>query len=157
MTFTSWEGSKINAEPKEFKIEVGPRHVKIDSAQYDPDTSRYDLTLEDLENGDKFTLAYWLMGKDKTGQPVQNRSVAGTFGTLGRAVYGPAYDPARDGVLAPCDLIGAVVIADIKLSQSKISGAQYRRVYTFLPVTDDMAVLSDLPGQFFLKANPAAR
>ena len=95
---------------------------------------QYSLTTEDLENGAEITLNYWLNSiNEETGKLVSNASQRGTLISIGSALFGKAV-----GIPAPCDVIGGVVRADVKLAQSK-KGKIYPRVYKFTPAkTEDV-------------------
>lgn len=140
MAFQKWEYTKpLELEAASAPIETGLRTLKIDNAFYDPEKYQYTLEVEDIENGSKFSLRYWLQNVEKeitNGMVFEkltpNKTSNGTMCSLGKALYGDDYDPERDGILAPVDVLGRVVIADVKLGKPAANGVQYPRVYRYM-------------------------
>lgn len=125
---TPWEFSETIVE--DLPVPEGLRVIRIESASYDPETYQYTLVCVDLETSIDFNLRYWLKSKDpKTGVVSNNNSTVGTLNSLGRAIFG---DDVQVGVPAPCDIVGAVCVANIKLKESATSGVKYPRCYNFM-------------------------
>lgn len=129
---TEWEYSK-EVEKSSIPVEEGARFVKINDAQFLPDTKEYHLTVEDLSNGAEFTLRYWLNGTDKNGNITSNAQSRGTLISLGKALFGMPV-----GIPAPSDVVGGVVVAEVVLKESPTSGAKFPRVYKFSPATEEV-------------------
>lgn len=156
MTFTKWEFTKpIDLGESSIPVEVGLRTLKINNAYYDPEKYQYTLEVEDIENGAKFNLRYWLQNVEEkivNGQVVkevsENKTSNGVFCSLGKALYGDDYDPLRDGILAPLDVIGRIVIADVKLGKPSNNGIQYPRVYRYVMAYEADSWASEQPQKF---------
>jgi len=135
---TDWElSSKVVTQSN--KVEFGKRYVFIENATYDSERAEYKLFVKDLVNDARFSLTYWLTSLDKNNQVVDNTSTIGTLNTLGMALAG-----VNIGVPNPQDIIGGVVLADVKESRPNAEGKTYARVYTFSAVPGDIAALADI-------------
>ena len=143
---TKWEYSDREQKPK-IGFEEGLRTLKITSAQYDPDTTQYTLGVTDLVNDAEFRLSWWLKSEKVKGSGVldtDNNTSIGTLVSLGKALYN-----INDiGVPAPSDVLGRVVIANVKASKPANSGFSYPRVYEFAPAFETESWASDAPQYF---------
>lgn len=158
MQFQTWEYTKpIDLGAPREEVPTGLRTVKISDCSYDPETTAYKLKVEDLETGVRFQLSYWLTKavekvvdgvKVRTDEVEPNKTSNGTLASLFRALYGDEYDPARDGILAPGDVIGRVVVADVKLGKPSPSGIQYPRVYEYQMAHENDSWASEAPQKF---------
>lgn len=141
---TQWEFS--NKVVEDVLVPDGLRTIKIESASYDPETYVYRLDCVDLETSAEFSLRYWLQSVDPlTKQIKDNNSSIGTMNSLGRAVFG---DAMNVGVPAPCDVTGAVCVANIKLKESETSGKKYPRCYSFMSASEADSWASDIEQYF---------
>lgn len=142
---TEWELSTkvMTAQP----IEYGQRYLFIDNATYDEEKKMYKIFVTDLTNKATFSLSYWLEGwnKEKT-ERVDNQVSIGTLNTLGEALAG-----INIGVPNPQDIIGGVVMAELKPSQADENGKVYARCYKFSPVPGDIAALASID-QYYIGA-----
>ncbi|MBQ1293251.1 MAG: hypothetical protein IIY21_04390 [Clostridiales bacterium] len=163
---TDWELTNIPDEEidhgdsanKTF-VEGGLKTVKITSAVYinkdaaekESEQDTYRLTIECLEGGldagAKATLTYWLKNKDRG---TYNSNVLGTMKSLGKAVFGNAFSGS---VPAPSDIVGAVVMADIKFGKPNANGQSFPRVYQWSPAPQEFGVFSDLSAQYYREIN----
>ena len=162
---TDWELSDIpddqidNVNENKTFVEGGIKTVKINSATYidqyaaekESEKDTYRIVIECLEGGEdagaKATLTYWLKNKDKG---TYNSNVLGTMKSLGKAVFGNAFDKF---VPAPSDIIGAVVMADIKFGKPNANGVSFPRVYQWFPAPQEFSVFSDLDAQYYREIN----
>jgi len=141
--FKIWDGTTMS--PKSTEFTPGIRDVQIKDASINPENFDYSITLVDLEMDKEIKLKYWLKKTDGT----ENETSKGPMFSLGRAIYGEQYDPKTCGILAACDIIGAIVKADIKESSSKSTGNIYPAVYRFLPGNPEYEEYSTCEGQQF--------
>ena len=134
---TEWEFSHVEANERTYpQPEEGARWLKIEDAAYSEDEAKYVIKVLDLTNEARFTLSYWPKRVNKvTGELENNDQSIGTLTTLGRALF------FGSGVTVPSvnDIIGGVVVGQVKLSKPNESGRRYPRVYEFAPVPKDMA------------------
>lgn len=154
---TEWSFSNVKFDD-EAVFTDGPKTVKILSAEYNDENAdeakryTYNLRIQCIEEGPcegaTANLRYWLKDK-KTAQ--DNKNTIGWLCSLGKAIFAEE----STGVPAPCDIIGAVCIADIKMKDSE-DGRKYPRVYHFMPASDDFALYSDIK-QYFRKVVPAPK
>ena len=154
---TPWEYSNTVIED-EAQFTDGPKTIKIleaqffDSLQDEKIRNTYKLQVECIEEGvscgARATLTYWLKDS-KTGQ--DNKNTLGTLSSLGQAIFGEDFK----GLPAPCDIKGAVCIADIRMKTAD-TGRSFPRVYRFLSASEDFSVYSDIE-QYFRKVAPAPR
>ena len=153
--YTKWELSDIPDEQIEgraqpVKFTEGDHVVKIVDAKYldevtavrPTDIDTYTVTVEDVETGATQSLKYWLKNKERT---MFSEQTIGTLNSLGKAVLGPNFIKR---VPAPVDLVGAVVVAEIKLSKGN-DGNMYVRCYHFQPTTQDNALYSAKKKQYY--------
>ena len=124
MNITQWEGSE--AKGNEYEVpEEGPAYCLITNATYDKSTFEYRLYMHNLNTDkDMMSFRYTMKkaGQDGTIEP--NHYSEGTLISLGKAVFGQ-----KVGVPFPTDIIGAVVIANIK--HREYNGKTYASIYTF--------------------------
>lgn len=136
---TQWELSDKVASPSQ-TIEFGLRYLFIENATYDAEKKEYKIYVKDLTNEATYSLTYWLEGwnKDKTAR-VDNQTSIGTLNTLGEALAG-----VNIGIPNPQDIIGGVVLADVKESKPNEQGRTYARVFEFKTVPGDIAALANI-------------
>ncbi len=141
---TKWEFS--DAVVEDVEVPEGLRIIKINSASYDPEDFTYVLECTDIETSAEFNLRYWLQSMDPLTKEVKtNNSTVGTLNSLGRAIFG---DQEQVGVPAPCDICGAVCVANIKLKESGTSGRKYPRCYNFMSADEGASWASDIEQYF---------
>lgn len=144
---TSWEYSKEVEQPAEPRAEPeeGLRYLKITNATFDADNKEYTIYVEDLSNGAKFSLRYWLNSADKiTNAIVPNNTARATLIGLGKALAGTAI-----GIPAVQDIKGGVVVGKVVLKQAANSDKRYPRVYEYMPAPEDIVIgFSDIE-QFY--------
>lgn len=153
--YTNWKLSDIPDDQIEgmvqpAKFTEGEHVVKIlDAKYYDEETAKkptevdtYEITIEDVESGAKQTLKYWLKNKERT---MYSEQTIGTLNSLGKAVLGPGFIKR---IPAPIDLVGAVAVAEIKLSKGN-DGKMYVRCYHFQPTTEDNSLYSAKKKQYY--------
>lgn len=139
---TDWEFSN-EVDATSIPPVEGVQFAQIKNAQYKEDDGTYIITLQSLTNDAEFTLHYWLFSKDENGATIKNSRNRGTLISLGRALAG---EPI--GIPNPVDIVGCMVKIDLKFSKPDMKGASYPRVYVFMPVPEDIAVLS-IKEQYF--------
>ena len=148
---TEWELSDIPDDEVEgttqARFSEGLHIVKvIDAAYEDANTAEtpenvdtYRLTIESVgDDGAKANLRYWVKNKERT---AYNENVVGTLNSLGKAVFGSEFTKR---IPAPCDIVGAVVGAEIKYGKPTATGKTYPRVYHWAAVPSAYAVYSDI-------------
>ncbi len=143
MTFesTDWEYSNMSTETAFTAPEAGDQYLYIENAMYDPDACHMDIEFKSLGNGASFRIRYFML--TKTGQ--QNGYTGRVLRSLGKAINN------EDKVLAPGDIVGAVVRANVTFTIPKEEGAKtYPKIEEFLPVPQDLMEYSDKKDQYFL-------
>lgn len=141
---TNWEYS--DAVVVDVEVPEGLRVIHIDNAEYDDEQFTFKVDCTDLETEARFILRYWLKTTDpKTGTTSNNASAIGTLNSLGRAIFG---DDSNVGVPCPCDIVGAVCVANIKLKESGTSGKKYPRCYNFMSASQSEAWASGIEQYF---------
>lgn len=141
---TPWEFS--NAIVEDVEVPEGLRIIKITNAEYNPEDYTYKLDCTDLETSAEFILRYWVQSIDPLTKKVsQNASTVGTLNSLGRAIFG---GDTQVGIPAPCDIVGAVCVANIKLKESSTSGKKYPRCYNFMSADEGASWASDIEQYF---------
>ena len=155
---TQWEGYSIDpekieggtaTEQKTFTVE-GLCTVKIIDANYNDentekltDRDTYKITIESIEDGPSFgsngQLTYWVKNEERT---AYRENVLGTLRSLGKAIMG---DKFTGFMPAPCDLVGRVAVADIKMSKPNSLGMTFPRVYRWEPATESYSIYSEKP------------
>lgn len=136
--------------------EDGLYTVKIIEAKYIDENSApddkphlkdtYSLVIESVEEG-KMTgargyLTYWVKNEQRT---AFKENVLGTLRSLGKAIFGENFNGMMP---APCDVVGRVAVADIKMSRPDSLGRVFPRVYRWEPATADYALFSEKPQYF---------
>ena len=142
MTFesTDWEYSNMTTETEFAQPEAGDQYLYIKGATFDPDAAHMDINFKSLGNGAEFRIRYFMLTKNGS----QNGFTGRVLRTLGRAVNN------EDKVLAPSDITGAVVRANVMFTTPKEDGGKsYPKIEEFLPVSKDLAEYSDKPDQYF--------
>lgn len=142
MTFesTEWEFSNMSTETEFAQPEAGDQYLRIESASYDPDAAHMDINFKSLGNGAEFRIRYFMLTKNGN----QNGFTGRVLRTLGKAVNN------EDKVLAPCDIEGAVVRANVQFTVPKEEGGKsYPKIEEFLPVPKDLLEYSGKPDQYF--------
>jgi len=142
MTFESkdWEFSNMSTETEFVQPEAGDQYLYIESASYDPDSAHMDINFRSLGNGAEFRIRYFMLTKNGN----QNGFTGRVLRTLGKAVNN------EDKVLAPSDIEGAVVRANVMFTTPKEEGGKsYPKIEEFLPVSKDLAEFSGKPDQYF--------
>ena len=128
---TEWKYSDVTDAPA--PIVEGRRYLKITDCYYKEDGDRYVIVMEDLSDEARFTLSYWLTDT-RDGKNEPSSGARSTLLSLGAALNG-----APCGIPYPDNVVGGVVVGDIKKSQGG-----YRRCFKFYPVPESMAVFSDI-------------
>ena len=142
MTFdsTKWEYSDMTDTVEFTQPEAGDQYLLIEEAVYDPDGAHMDIRFKSLANGAGFRLRYFFLTKDGK----QNGFTGKVLKSLGRAINN------EDVVLAPCDIIGAVVRANVILPPAKEPGAKvYPRIDEYLPIPEEMMMYSTKADQYY--------
>lgn len=144
---TEWEYSG-EVDKTLIPPETGIRNLSIVDASLDPERNIYKVTVDDIDAGCEYTLQYWLDYTDgNTGETTPNRTARGTLISLGKALFA---EEAR-GIPAPCDIIGGVVKAEVKLQKSTTSDAQYPRIYKFMAASRDVVEENALIDQYYVE------
>lgn len=144
MTFesTDWEFSNMSTETEYTQPEAGDQYLFIKHAEYDPDSARMDIEFRSLSNGAEFRVRFFMLTKEGK----QNGFTGRVLRTLGKAINN------EDKVLAPSDITGAVVRANVAFTVPKEEGGKsYPKIEEFLPVPEDLVQYSEKPDQYFLK------
>ena len=144
MVFTPKEWKFSNYEPKiaEFKTPTeGRKYLRIISAELKDDI-KMKIIFKTLDDEDAlFSVWYTLMNSDMS---FNDRSL-GSLTSLGYACCGVKT------ALLPEDLIGCVVIGDIKLAANKDpERPPYVNIYHYEPIDSDVMYLSDRQDQFYI-------
>lgn len=145
MKDTEWAYS--NEEPNAYAQPVeGLQYLQIKKAEWDEETSEYKLTLLSLTNNAFINLRYWLDQVDQeSGQTVPDPKSRRVLISLKRALYGPE----AKGIPNPVDIVDCVVLAEVKLQQSKKDAEKkYPRIYDYKPVSEDVAKSYGNPDQY---------
>ena len=144
MKITQWEFSDDIVN--DTQVPEGLRAIKIEDAYYNDEDFTYHLECTDIQTGTEFRLQYWMYSRDpKTQELTKVKTTIGTLNSLGRAIFG---DDAQVGVPAPCDIIGAVCIANITLKESPSSGRKYPRCYNYMSAYESEKWASDIEQYF---------
>ena len=139
MVFESkdWEFSNMTAENTQ--PEEGDQYLLIQSAMYNPDTAQMDINFKSLSNDATFRIRYFMLTK----QGNHNGFTARVLRSLGKAVNN------EDKVLAPCDIEGAVVRANVKFTVPKNEGDKtYPTIEEYLPIPEEVLGFSEKPDQY---------
>lgn len=142
MTFesTDWEFSNMTDKIEFVQVEPGDQYLRIESAVFDPDAYTMDINFESLTNGAKFRIRYFF----KTKEGKDNGFTGRVLKTLGMAVNN------ENKVLPPCDIEGAVVRANVQMTQPKEEGGKsYPKVEEYLPITEEIMQYSLKPDQYY--------
>lgn len=131
MATIQWELSKLVPKEK-VPLSEGEHILYIADAMYLPDECIYSIQFVSMSvDGESSTLKFYL--KSKLSMDWNNATV-GTMNSLTKAIDGPT----EEGILAPGDLKGKVVKADVKLSKPREYNGemrQYPNIYDFKPVS----------------------
>ena len=144
MTFepTEWEFSNMIDTPDFIQVETGDQYLYIESAEYDPNSCVMDVNFKSLSNGATFRIRYFMLTKEGK----QNSFTGRVLRTMGKAICG------KDIVLAPCDIINAVVRANVQMTVPKEEGGKsYPRIEEYLPIDEEIMQYSGKPDQYFVK------
>lgn len=144
MTFesTDWEFSNMTDVADFIQVEPGDQYLYIESATYDPEACNMDINFKSLTNGATFRIRYFMLTKEGK----QNSFTGRVLKSLGRAIND------EDKVLAPCDIEGAVVRANVQMTVPKEEGGKsYPKVEEYLPIDESIMQYSGKPDQYFLK------
>ena len=134
---TEWEFSDV-VDNKTIPPVEGEQYAQIVSASYNDKDGTYKITVQSLTNNAEFDIRYWLFQRDEdSGAFLPNSRDRGTLVTLGVALAG---EPI--GIPNPVDIIGCYVKFELKLSKPDAKGNSYPRVYKFMAVPEDIAILS---------------
>ena len=147
MTFesTAWKYSDMTTETEFAQPIAGDQYLFIKAASFDPDAEHMDIEFQSLANGADFRIRFFMLTKEGK----QNGFTGRVLKTLGRAINN------EDKVLAPCDIIGAVVRANVTFTTPKdLNARAYPKVEEFLPVPEDLMEFSEKKDQYFI-ANEA--
>lgn len=137
--------------------EPGLKTVKIvDVKRYDEYTApkpelsdTYEITIESVEEGPEFgakaKLTYFLKNKEKT---MFNENTLGTLRSVGKALFN---DEFTGMVPRPDNILGGVLVADVKFGKPDSLGRVFPRVYHFSAASQDFAMWSDID-QYFKRA-----
>ena len=169
---TQWELSNIpdeqinDADKVSMFRETGLKTVKItDAIQRGNDEVRpnlrntYSISIECIEGGidagAKATLTYWLREKDNSN--LFSSKTLGTMQSLGKSIFGNDF-PNR-AIPFPGDIIGAVVMADIDISNPDQQGRVFTRVFRFEPASQDFMAFSSIEQNYreVINANPGGQ
>ncbi len=145
MTFTPKEWQYSNYEPKiaEYKIpSIGRKYLRIVDAELINDI-KMKITFKTLDEEDAlFSVWYNLVNADMS---VNDRSLS-NLNSLGYACCG------QKTALLPEDLVGCVVIGDIKHSVNKNNPDKppFVNIYHYDPIDEEIMYLSDRQDQFYV-------
>lgn len=138
---TEWEYTNMATETEYTPVEAGDQYLYIQDATYYPDACHYDIEFKSLSNGAVFRIRYFMLTKEGK----QNGFTGKVLHTLGKAINN------EDVVLAPADIIGAVVRANVQFTVPKTEGGKaYPKVEEFHAVPEDLLQYSGKPDQYFL-------
>lgn len=125
---TEWAFSKVE-KPVYGCPPDGPAYLKIEDAHFEESNMTYKMKMFDYNSEMSFELTYWLLKKD-SGQP--NRMSEGTLISLGEALFGRPV-----GIPHPQDIVGGVVVGELKASVTEDEAGNVKRwprCYKFGPV-----------------------
>ena len=137
MQDTAWKFS--NEEPaSEYTQPVeGVQYLQITKAEVSDDELHYILGFKSLTNDAFINIRYFLFATNDEGELIPDAKQRRTLVSLKKALYGPD----AVGIPNPVDIVGAVVEADVKLSEAKNSpGKFYPRIYNYKPVPESIAL-----------------
>ena len=142
MTFesTDWEFSNMTDKIEFVQVEPGDQYLRIESAVFDPDAYTMDINFESLTNGAKFPIRYFF----KTKEGKDNGFTGRVLKSLGKAINN------ENKVLPPGDIEGAVVRANVQMTQPREEGGKsYPKVEEYLPITEEIMQYSLKPDQYY--------
>lgn len=143
-------------QPSKFKYFTAPGlyTVKIvDAKYYDEYTApkktmidTYSLTIECIEEGvnagARAKLTYFVKNEERT---KFNDNTLGTLRSLGKALFSDVF---TGYVPAPGNIIGGVVVADVKISKPDALERTFPKVYHWQSASSDFAIFSDIKQYF---------
>lgn len=143
-------------QSSEFKYFTTPGlyTVKIvDAKYYDEFTAEkktmidtYSVTIECIEEGAnagaRAKLTYFVKNEEKT---KYNDNTLGTLRSLGKALFSDAFSGY---IPAPANIVGGVVVADVKIGNADTLGRRFPKVYHWQSASSDFAIFSDIKQYF---------
>lgn len=139
-------------QQKEFKYftENGLYTCKIMDAKYidefaaekKTDIDTYKVTLECIEAGEsagaRANLTYFVKNENRT---MFNPNTLGIMRSLGKALYSDAF---TGSIPAPNNIVGGVVVAEVKMGNPDKDGKRWPKVYHYQSASSDFKLFSDI-------------
>lgn len=153
---------QIEAEqPSQFKYftEPGLYTCKIIEAKYIDEfaaekktlVDTYNIILECIEAGPsagaRANLTYFVKNENRT---MYNPNTLGTMRSLGKALFSEQF---TGSIPAPSNIIGGVVVAEVKIGNPNKDGKRWPKVYHYQSASSDFALFSDIK-QYFRVVKP---
>lgn len=134
---STWALSNIavNAPGAYIAPEAGQQYLKITDASYDENNARYRVDLLSLANNAEFSQTYFFSAKDDESFPpkLSNKKQMGIVASIGTSLAG-----SNIGIPNPADIVGGVVLADVKMDA--YNGKVRPKIWVFEPVPQDIAL-----------------
>lgn len=128
---TQWALSnmKVSVTGDYIPPEEGLQYLKILSASYDETNARYKVELQSLANSAEFSQMYFFSSKDDDSIPpkLTNRKQMGCVASIGVALSGE-----NIGIPNPENIVGGVVLAEVKLDE--YNGKVRPKIWKYDPV-----------------------
>lgn len=142
---TEWKFSNEQAAESEYAEPVeGPQYLQIKKAFVSDDEMHYSLGMVSLTNNAYINIRYFLYATNDEGELVPDSKQRRTLITLKKALYGPE----ANGIPNPADIVGCVVMADVKLSKPTANGSRFPRIYSYKAVPGEVAASWGNPEQY---------
>lgn len=143
---TEWKYS--NEEPANEYVdpEEGIQYLQIKKAEVSSDEMHYSLGLLSLSNNAYMNIRYFLYNTNDEGELIPDAKQRRTLITLKKALYGPE----ANGIPNPADIVGCVVMAEVKLGKPTANGTRYPRIYSYKAVPGEVAATWGNPEQYAL-------
>ncbi len=124
---------EVSANGEYIPPEEGLQYLKIVSASYDENNARYKVGLQSLANNAEFSQMYFFSSKDDDSLPpkLTNRKQMGCVASIGVALSGE-----NIGIPNPDDIVGGVVLAEVKLDE--YNGKVRPKIWKYDPVPKDI-------------------
>lgn len=116
------------------------------SAEKDTLVDTYSITIEGIQDGPnagaRAKLTYFVKNKERT---KFSENTLGTMRSLGKAMFS---DQFNGMIPAPKNIVGGVVVAEIKMTSPDSLGRVYPKVYHWQSASKEFAVFSDIKQYF---------
>lgn len=145
---TAWKFSNEEPVDEYAQPEAGLQYLQIKKAEVSDDELHYTLGFISLTNNAYINIRYFLYATDQeTGELIPDAKQRRTLISLKKALYGPE----SNGIPNPADIVGCVVMADVKMVPAKNNPEKaYPRIYGYKAVPGEVAATWGNPEQYAL-------